>query len=236
MVAASFSGPRNCGSYHVMSVAWASSGAVCQSEYRGATQTTLDRVHTLLATPYNPQRELAAGVAMPFYEYECPACKYYAEVLQKISDRPLKKCPSCGRAGFKRLMSAPVFRLKGSGWYETDFKSDKEGQRNLAAAEREEPKAATPEAKAASDDKGTAKPAAEAATPQAEKARSDTAAPAIAEGKPGKAEKPDSSGREAARSSRPKRAAKPARPPGKPPARRAEPRPTRAAARRSRRR
>jgi putative FmdB family regulatory protein len=56
---------------------------------------------------------------MPFYEYECPACKYYAEVLQKISDKPLAKCPSCGKKGFKRLMSAPVFRLKGSGWYET---------------------------------------------------------------------------------------------------------------------
>ncbi len=65
---------------------------------------------------------------MPFYEYECPSCRYYLEVLQKISDKPLKKCPSCGKAGFKRLMSAPVFRLKGSGWYETDFKSDKEGQ------------------------------------------------------------------------------------------------------------
>ena len=69
---------------------------------------------------------------MPFYEYECPKCKFYTEVLQKLSDKPLKKCPSCGKAGFKRLVSAPVFRLKGSGWYETDFKSDKDGQRNLA--------------------------------------------------------------------------------------------------------
>jgi len=83
---------------------------------------------------------------MPFYEYECPACRYYLEVLQKISDKPLKKCPSCGKSGFKRLMSAPVFRLKGSGWYETDFKSDKEGQRNLAGAERDEAKTVAPEA------------------------------------------------------------------------------------------
>ena len=87
---------------------------------------------------------------MPFYEYECPACKYYAEVLQKISDKPLAKCPSCGKKGFKRLISAPVFRLKGSGWYETDFKSEKDSQRNLAGAEREE-------AKPAADEKGGAK-------------------------------------------------------------------------------
>ncbi|MDE2221357.1 MAG: zinc ribbon domain-containing protein [Gammaproteobacteria bacterium] len=98
---------------------------------------------------------------MPFYEYECPACKFYTEVLQKLSDKPLKKCPSCGKAGFRRLVSAPVFRLKGSGWYETDFKSDKEGQRNLVAAEREEPAAA--DAKAKPDDQAPAKPAADAA-------------------------------------------------------------------------
>jgi putative FmdB family regulatory protein len=72
---------------------------------------------------------------MPFYEYECAACRYYVEVLQKITDAPLKKCPSCGKLRLKRLISAPVFRLKGSGWYETDFKSDKENKRNLAGAE-----------------------------------------------------------------------------------------------------
>ena len=75
---------------------------------------------------------------MPFYEYECTNCRYYTEVLQKISDEPLKKCPSCGKKTFKKLVSAPVFRLKGSGWYETDFKSDQERKRNLAGAEREE--------------------------------------------------------------------------------------------------
>ena len=62
---------------------------------------------------------------MPFYEYECPHCRYHDEVLQKITDKPLTKCPSCGKKGLKKLMSAPLFRLKGSGWYETDFKSDK---------------------------------------------------------------------------------------------------------------
>lgn len=69
---------------------------------------------------------------MPFYEYECSACGHQAEVLQKISDAPLRKCPDCGKSTLKKLVSAPVFRLKGSGWYETDFKSDKEEKRNLA--------------------------------------------------------------------------------------------------------
>jgi putative FmdB family regulatory protein len=68
---------------------------------------------------------------MPFYEYECPSCHHHGEALQKISDAPLKTCPNCGKRGYKRLVSAPVFRLKGSGWYETDFKSDKENKRNL---------------------------------------------------------------------------------------------------------
>src|SRR5580693_4051920 len=80
---------------------------------------------------------------MPFYEYECQACKYYTEVMQKISDAPLVKCPSCGKRALKKLVSAPVFRLKGAGWYETDFKSDKENKRNLVGADREEPKAET---------------------------------------------------------------------------------------------
>ena len=82
---------------------------------------------------------------MPFYEYECQSCKFYTEVMQKISDPPLAKCPSCGKKTLQKLVSAPVFRLKGSGWYETDFKSDKEEKRNLA--EREESKPAAEESK-----------------------------------------------------------------------------------------
>ena len=69
---------------------------------------------------------------MPFYEYQCSSCSHHLEILQKINDAPLRKCPECGRQTLKRLISAPVFRLKGGGWYETDFKSDKEGKRNLA--------------------------------------------------------------------------------------------------------
>ena len=94
---------------------------------------------------------------MPFYEYECPHCGYDEEVLQKINDKPLTKCPTCGKKGLKKLMSAPLFRLKGSGWYETDFKGDKENKRNLAGADKEEPKT---EAKSDSkaDSKTGAKP------------------------------------------------------------------------------
>jgi len=78
---------------------------------------------------------------MPFYEYECTNCGFRDEVLQTISEKPLKKCPKCGKNGLKKLISAPVFRLKGSGWYETDFKTDKDKQRNLAGADKDEPKA-----------------------------------------------------------------------------------------------
>jgi putative FmdB family regulatory protein len=92
---------------------------------------------------------------MPFYEYECSNCRFYVEVLQKISEQPLRKCPSCGKSSLKKLVSAPVFRLKGSGWYETDFKSDQEDKRNLAGAEKEGA------ADAKSDAKSDAKPAAD---------------------------------------------------------------------------
>ncbi len=50
---------------------------------------------------------------MPFYEYECANCKFYTEVMQKISDAPLKKCPSCGKSTMKKLISAPVFPAEG---------------------------------------------------------------------------------------------------------------------------
>jgi putative FmdB family regulatory protein len=69
---------------------------------------------------------------MPFYEYQCKNCGHDLEAMQKISDPPLKKCPQCGKAQLQRLMSAPVFRLKGGGWYETDFKGDQDNKRNLA--------------------------------------------------------------------------------------------------------
>lgn len=69
---------------------------------------------------------------MPIYEYRCESCGHTLEALQKISDAPLSDCPECSQSALKRLISAPSFRLKGSGWYETDFKSGKDKKRNLA--------------------------------------------------------------------------------------------------------
>ena len=69
---------------------------------------------------------------MPFYEYECAACGRYHEAMQKMSDAPLKACPACGKSRLVRLISAPQFRLKGAGWYETDFKGTADAKRNLA--------------------------------------------------------------------------------------------------------
>ncbi len=71
---------------------------------------------------------------MPIYEYRCDSCGYELEALQKLSDEPLKDCPDCDAAALRRLVSAPSFRLKGDGWYETDFKSDNETKRNLAGS------------------------------------------------------------------------------------------------------
>jgi putative FmdB family regulatory protein len=84
---------------------------------------------------------------MPFYEYQCKSCGHTLEAMQKVNDAPLKKCPDCGKSQLTRLMSAPVFRLKGGGWYETDFKGDQDNKKNLADR---------PEAEAAKDDKAPA--------------------------------------------------------------------------------
>ncbi len=67
---------------------------------------------------------------MPIYEYKCQNCGYYFEILQRISEEPLSTCPECKKNALKKLVSAPNFRLKGEGWYETDFKKD--NQKNLA--------------------------------------------------------------------------------------------------------
>ena len=67
---------------------------------------------------------------MPIYEYQCRECGHRLEKLQKMSDAPLIQCPACGAQSLTKLVSAAGFRLKGGGWYETDFK--KEGRRNLA--------------------------------------------------------------------------------------------------------
>jgi putative FmdB family regulatory protein len=80
---------------------------------------------------------------MPIYGYACKNCDHKLDALQKIADDPLVDCPACGKPQLKRQLSAPRFRLKGKGWYETDFKKD--NQRNLAGDQD----AAKPDKKAA---------------------------------------------------------------------------------------
>jgi len=70
---------------------------------------------------------------VPIYEYSCSNCKHRLDALQKMSDEVLVDCPECGQPQLKRLISAPRFRLKGQGWYETDFKKD--NQRNLSTGD-----------------------------------------------------------------------------------------------------
>ncbi len=72
---------------------------------------------------------------MPIYEYGCKSCGHKLDALQKMSDDPLVDCPACGAPALKRMISAPRFRLKGDGWYETDFKKD--NQRNLAKSDND---------------------------------------------------------------------------------------------------
>ena len=72
---------------------------------------------------------------MPIYEYKCQNCEHYFEVLQRISEEPLSTCPECKKNALRKLVSAPNFRLKGEGWYETDFKKD--NQKNLAGNKEE---------------------------------------------------------------------------------------------------
>ena len=73
---------------------------------------------------------------MPIYEYQCQACEYKFDKLQKISDAALLDCPECDKPKLKKLVSAVAFRLKGAGWYETDFKSS-DKQKNIAGNKSE---------------------------------------------------------------------------------------------------
>jgi putative FmdB family regulatory protein len=71
---------------------------------------------------------------MPIYEYRCSDCGHELEKLQKINEGALVDCPECGKPGLQKLISATGFRLKGGGWYETDFKSGK--KKNVAESEK----------------------------------------------------------------------------------------------------
>jgi putative FmdB family regulatory protein len=95
---------------------------------------------------------------MPIYEYLCGACGHSLDALQKLSDEPLVHCPTCGEPQLKRQLSAPRFRLKGSGWYETDFKGKGDKKRNLADSDSSSDSKPAPAGDKAGD-KSSAKPA-----------------------------------------------------------------------------
>ncbi|MEO7065185.1 MAG: zinc ribbon domain-containing protein [Dokdonella sp.] len=100
---------------------------------------------------------------MPIYEFECTACGNIFERLQKLSDADPTDCPDCGKHKVKRRLTAPAFRLAGSGWYETDFKKEGEKKHNLAD-NHERPKAETGNDAGGEADPAP-KPAAKAAEP-----------------------------------------------------------------------
>ena len=73
---------------------------------------------------------------MPIYEYACVSCDHHLEALQKMSEDPLVFCPECGEESLRKKVSAAAFVLKGSGWYETDFKnSGKEKPKDAKASD-----------------------------------------------------------------------------------------------------
>jgi putative FmdB family regulatory protein len=102
---------------------------------------------------------------MPIYEYQCTECGYQTEVLQKISDDPLQDCPRCGKPTMKKMVTAAAFRLKGGGWYETDFKS---GQKKNVHDSTDTAK---------TDSKSSAKAAADAASKPASASTTTTKKP-----------------------------------------------------------
>ncbi|HCU90071.1 MAG TPA: hypothetical protein DGR97_09010 [Gammaproteobacteria bacterium] len=86
---------------------------------------------------------------MPIYEYECKDCGHQFETMRKVSDGPLTECPSCGKDSLQKLVSKVAFRLKGTGWYETDFKNKPTDEKNKGTGE----KSTTAEGKADSEKK-----------------------------------------------------------------------------------
>ncbi|HYN77123.1 MAG TPA: FmdB family zinc ribbon protein [Lamprocystis sp. (in: g-proteobacteria)] len=98
---------------------------------------------------------------MPIYEYRCADCGHALEKIQKLADAPLTDCPACGHSTLKKQISAAGFRLKGSGWYETDFKQG--GKKNLHGdAGASEPAAGAAKSESAKPVDSAAKPAAKA--------------------------------------------------------------------------
>jgi putative FmdB family regulatory protein len=106
-----------------------------RADYRWGTPDHQCRNHARRGTPiiydfaYSP-----LGIGMPIYAYKCESCGHGQDVLQKISDPVLTRCPQCGAESFRKQVTAAGFQLKGSGWYVTDFRSGSSGATGTAAA------------------------------------------------------------------------------------------------------
>jgi putative FmdB family regulatory protein len=110
---------------------------------------------------------------MPIYEYACKSCAHTLDALQKMSDDKLVDCPECGKPELKRLLSAPRFRLKGQGWYETDFKKD--NQRNLASDNEPTKKSDKAESDTATRSDSTQSDSTQSDSTKSDSAQSDSA-------------------------------------------------------------
>lgn len=93
------------------------------------------------------------GSNLPIYEYQCRSCGHHFETIQKLNEDPLVDCPVCKQPELRKLISPVAFRLKGTGWYETDFKKDR--KRNVANDDASESKPAEDSEKKASSDEST---------------------------------------------------------------------------------
>ncbi|OGA23684.1 MAG: FmdB family transcriptional regulator [Betaproteobacteria bacterium RIFCSPLOWO2_02_FULL_67_26] len=107
---------------------------------------------------------------MPIYEYRCNSCGHEKEVLQRMSDKPLTKCPECGKRTFHKLVSAAGFQLKGTGWYATDFKNS--GAKPAAKADKsgakpDKPAESIKPAASSSKESSTSESSTSAGTPSA---------------------------------------------------------------------
>lgn len=103
---------------------------------------------------------------MPIYVFRCDDCGEKFERLQKLSDSDPDTCPNCGEHNVRRQVTAPAFRLAGTGWYETDFKSDKEKKRNLADNPAAKPESPAEKPAASGKGDGAAKETAKPAVPE----------------------------------------------------------------------
>lgn len=114
---------------------------------------------------------------MPIYEYQCKSCQHEFEILQKMSADPLRECPDCGKEELKKKISAAAFRLKGGGWYETDFKTG--DKKNLAAsANKESSGSSSGSDSGSSSDSGKSDSKSSASTATSKSTTKSTTAPA----------------------------------------------------------